>query len=151
MITLRLLGGGDRSHGDKLENGVFMADLIKSMIIPRLLLLTWPQRGRVTRRHQRRYLLDRLKLAAVPFRLMKLPVDVRTRIWKFAIASQQRSIRYTITADSPFGDHGLQFLHPLTRVSREVRAETLAFAWSYVRLRFQAIIECSPLVHRRAI
>jgi hypothetical protein len=93
-----------------------------------------PQPTSVMHNSWSQLLLPRLKLAAEPFKLMKLPVNLRTRIWKFAIVSHQGPIRYTITADPPFGD---ERPHPITRVSRELRAETLALAWSDVRLEFK--------------
>lgn len=40
-------------------------------------------------------------------------------------------MKYSITADSPFG---AKRIHPLTRVSRELRAETLALAWLDVQV-----------------
>jgi hypothetical protein len=134
MIMLEVLGT-DSDRPDELGNGVRIAHLIKSLVIPRLSLLIKPGPPRWIHDFTwREHLLPLLKLAAMPFRLMKMPVSVRTLIWKFAIASQQGPIRYSITADSPFGN---ERLHPVTRVSREVRAETLALAWVNARVRFR--------------
>jgi hypothetical protein len=131
-VMLELLGA-DRDRPDELETGVAIIAFVKSLVIPRLLLII-PQPTSVTHNSWSQFLLPRLKFAAEPFRLMQLPINVRARIWELALASQQGPIRYTITADSPFGDDRL---HPLTRVSRELRAETLALAWSDVRLEFK--------------
>jgi hypothetical protein len=131
-VILELLGA-DRDRPDELETGVAIISFVKSLVIPRLLLIM-PQATSVTHNSWSQFLLPRLEVAAEPFRLMKLPINLRTRIWKFAIASQRSPIKYTITADSPFGD---ERLHPLTRVSREVRAETLALAWLDVRVEFK--------------
>jgi hypothetical protein len=133
LVMLEHLGV-DSSQSGRLENGVAIPTLIKSLVIPRLLLINSEQSRKVHISSWRENLLPRLKLAAVPFRLMQLPVDVRTRIWRFVIASQQGPINYAITADSPFGR---ERIHSVTRVSREVRAETLALAWSDVRLEFK--------------
>ena len=128
---LELLGANFHPRRRALEDGTPITTFIRSLVIPRL-LLTLPQSFSLM--HQPRQLLRYLELAAKPFRLMQLPVSVRTRIWQFTIASQQGPIRYSITADSPFGN---ERLHPVTRVSRELRAETLALAWVNARVRFR--------------
>jgi hypothetical protein len=114
-----------------LGNGTLVAAYLRSLVIPRLLWIISPPE--VTDQHPWRSLLLGLKVAAKPFRLMQLTVDVRTRIWEFTIASQQGRVRYTITAKSPFGT---EFLHPVTRVSHEVRAESLGIAWARVGVKF---------------
>jgi hypothetical protein len=125
--------GVDSDRPDRLATGVPIIAFVSSLVIPRLLVIM-PQPTSVMHNSWSQFLLPRMKLAAEPFKLMKLPVNLRTRIWKFAIVSQQGPIRHTITADSPFGD---ERLHLITRVSRELRAETLALAWSDVRLEFK--------------
>jgi hypothetical protein len=130
---LELLGI-DSDRPGRLESGVPIAYLIKSMVIPRLLSISRERARMVHISSWRENLLLPLKLAAKPFRLMGLPIDVRTRIWKFTIASQQGPMRYTITAESPFKKGRI---HPVTRVSREVRVETLAIAWVKVRVEFK--------------
>ena len=132
LVMLENLGV-DSERPDRLGTGVPIITFVRSLVIPRLLLIV-PQPTSVMHNSWSQYLLPRLKIAAKPFRLMQLPVDVRTRIWRFAIASQQGPKKYTITADSPFG---IKRIHPVTRVSREVRAETLALAWSDVRVEFK--------------
>lgn len=139
-IMLELLGT-DRDRPDELATGVAIIPFVKSLVIPRLLSIM-PQPTSMTHNSWSQFLLPRLKIAAEPFRLMKLPVNLRTRIWKSALASQQGPMRYTITADSPFGDDRP---HHLTRVSREVRAETLALAWSDVRLEFKPSVSAIRL------
>jgi hypothetical protein len=133
MIMLKLLGA-DSDSPNRLSNGVAIVTLIQSLVIPRLLLIAPSPDPAVPVSHWRERLLPRLKHAAEPFRLMGLPVSVRTRIWKFATASRQGPTKYSITADSPFGD---ERIHPVTRVSREVRAETLALAWADVSVEFK--------------
>lgn len=43
-----------------------------------------------------------------------------------------------IASDSPFGD---KRIHPVTRVSREVRCETLALAWADVNVEFKPSVD----------
>ena len=131
---LKLLEANVDDPLGRLGNGTPIITFIKTLVIPRLLVIM-PQSAKTVNRPQwRKHLLPGLKFAAEPFKLMKLPADVRTRIWTFAIDSQQGLMSYSITADSPFDN---ERLHPVTRVSREVRAETLALAWVKVRVRFR--------------
>jgi hypothetical protein len=78
-------------------------------------------------------LLPHMEFAAKPFRLMNLPVNLRARTWRFTIACQQEPVIYSITEDSPFG---YEQIHHVTRVSHEIRSETLALAWANVRVEF---------------
>lgn len=133
--TLKFLGADINSPFGKLENGTPVLTFIQSLVIPRLLLIIPLPAQAMSRPQWRKHLLPGLKSAAEPFKPMSLPTDVRTRIWKFTIASQKGRTSYNITADSPFGD---ERIHPVTRVSREVRAETLAIAWAEVRVMFNS-------------
>lgn len=131
---LKLLGADIDAPFGKLSNGTPIITFIGSLVIPRL-LLTMPESAKMGSRPQwHKHLLPGLKLAAEPFRTMELPVDVRARIWTFAIASQQGLKSYSITADSHFSN---ELIHPLTRASREVRAETLALAWLDVKVEYK--------------
>jgi hypothetical protein len=123
---LELIGFDDDKDDcqDKLKTGIPTTAFIKSLVVPRLLLIM-PQPAPAPNNSWDQCLLPRLKFAAKPFRLMDLPVNVRIRIWRFVMDSQQGPISYTITADSPFGKDRI---HPVTRVSREIRCETLALA-----------------------
>jgi len=68
---------------------------------------------------------------------MSLTASVRTRIWSLAIAFQQAPKNYSNIADSPCGS---ERIHPLTRVSREVRAKTLALAWADLKVEYKPSI-----------
>jgi hypothetical protein len=140
-IMLKVLDADMNDPFGKLGNGIRISTLLKSLVVPRLLLVI-PQLKPPAISPKWRSLLVWLEVAAKPFRLMELPISVRTRIWKFAIASQQGPIRHSITGDSPFGN---KFIHPVTRVSHEIRSETLAIAWAHVRVDFEPSVRALRL------
>jgi hypothetical protein len=131
---LKLLDADMDAPFGRLGNGTPISTLLESLVIPRLLLIVTQSAHMANRSQWRKHLLPGLKLAAVPFRMMGLPVDVRTRIWRFAIDSQQELTTYNITADSPFEEGRIR---SVTRASGEVRAETLAISWADVIVKFE--------------
>jgi hypothetical protein len=85
-IMIKVLDADMNDPFGKLGNGIRISALLKSLVVPRLLLAV-PQLKPPAISPKWRSLLVWLEVAAKPFRLMELPISVRTRIWKFAIAS----------------------------------------------------------------
>jgi len=69
-----------------------------------------------------------LKKVAQPFKLMQLPMELRSEIFDLGISSRGE-IRWTLGASIR-----RRRIHPITRVSRELRAETFRPAWAKVNL-----------------
>lgn len=69
-----------------------------------------------------------LKKIAQPFKLMNLPIELRRDICDLVIASRGE-IRWTLGTSVR-----RRRIHPITRVSRELRAETFRPAWAKVNL-----------------
>jgi len=73
-----------------------------------------------------------LKKVAQPFRLMDLPLELRKDIEELAISARSGELRWPLVALLAL--HQRRRLHPMTRVSRKMREETLEPAWGQVRL-----------------
>lgn len=133
----------------KLGNGTSVTTFIKLQVSPRL-LLTMPDVGDAHSDHQPSTssdFLERLELVATPFRLMELPIDVRTRIFSIAI-SAKGPIQYCIHGSSPFPNGRI---HPLTRTSRQLRTETFLLAWSEVTAVLHVSHRSEPLTQQLCI
>lgn len=70
-----------------------------------------------------------LKKAAQPFRFMDLSLELRKDIEELAISARGGEVRRPLVAL-----HQRRRLHPITRVSRKLREETLQPAWAQVKL-----------------